>query len=470
MKKILSFLAACLLFTPLYAQQIILNRQNARQELTALFQRADQATLRQTVQAQTLSLSQSLPGKNQLRPDDIKLNHFSHIVSFSEPTNQATQTPWQIAMFLAAADRPISETLGTLRYQMKQGNLKQAAVLDITPRSASTSSAKEKKPTQTETYPATFYFLYMDNGKPVTEKVDTSSEISAQDLLEPLFQHFHKNEQVYSAAIIDGHGSGFDMFYGKEGWFSLETILTSLKAANLKLDVLNLDSCHMGSFYNLHKLARYQNVSYLVASSDLMMGSSQTMYYTFLYQLKHTPRQAAINTTRSIQRIYSIRSDEPYNSLTLKLDSLSTPVLNWFNTYGMIMTAGSDELRQQMLRPFDPRWGEWRSFSKILRKQITYLQEHNETILWNGWEVPNLTQDFITNGEKLLQTLQDNTLTQWCYSAQHDNFFINRIPPNIDCTDGVSVTKNQLAELVKDEHRTIEKKLDEQAEVDWYWR
>lgn len=467
MKRILSLLAACLLITPLYAQKIILNRQNARQELTALFQHADQAALRQTVQTQTLSLSQNLPSGNQLRPDDIQKIHFSHIVSSNHPTNAAAQTPWQIAMFLAAADRPISETLGTLRYQMKQGNLKQAAVLDITPRTV-TTPAKEKKPTQTETYPATFYFLYMDNGKPVTEKVNTSSDLPAQDLLEPLFQHFHKNEQVYSAAIIDGHGSGFDMFYGEDGWFNLEDVLKALKTAQLKLDVLNLDSCHMGSFYNLHKLARYQNVSYLVASSDLMMGNTQTMYYTFLYHLKQAPRQAAINTTRSIQKIYSEESDEPYNSLTLELDRLSAPVLDWFHTYGMVMTAGSDELRQNMLRPFDPRWGEWRSFIKILRQQIAYLQEHDETVLWNGWEVPHLTQDFINNGEKLLQTLQENTLTQWCYSAQHDHFFINHIPRNIDCTDGVSVTKNQLTELVKEESNTIERKLEENAEVVWH--
>lgn len=444
MKKLLSLLAVLLLITPLQAQQIILNRQNARQELTTLFHRADQAALRQEV---IHSMGQN--GKK---------SYFSNAVqSFSNKKN------WQVAMFLAAADRPVSETLKTLRFQMSMGNLKQAAVLDITPRT-DPSGKKDKRPSQQTSYPATFYFLYMADGKPVTEKVSASSEVPSKDLLEPLFHHFKKNKQTYSAAIIDSHGSGFDMFYGKDGWMDLAQILSALQAAGLKLDVLNLDSCHMGSFYNLHKLAQYKNVSYLVASSDFMMGNPEEMYYTFLYQLKYAPRQAAVNTSVSIQKTYSGGADITYNSIVLELDGLSAPVLEWFTNYGMLMTAGSDKLQKQMQSPFDPRWGRWRSFIKILRKQIAYLQEHEQDISWQDKQLPQLSRDFIASGQNLLQTLQKKTLTQWCYSAQYGRYFFDRIPPNIDCMDGVSVTKNQLNALLKEERASLEEALEAMPE------
>lgn len=436
MKKLLSLLSVLLLITPLYAQQITLNRQNARQELTSLFHRADQAALRQEVM---LSLGQN---GNPL--------HSAATAQTSRPERN-----WQIALFLADANRPISETLKTLRYQMTTGYLKQAAVLDITPRTGA-AVKKDKRPSQQTAYPATFYFLYMADGKPVTEKVAASSEVPANDLLEPLFHHFHKSKQTYSAAIIDSHSSGFDMFYGKEGWLDTEHVLSALQAAGLKLDVLNINACHMGSFYNLHKLAQYKNVSYLVASSDIMMGNTAKMYYTFLHQLKYAPRQAAVNTSVSIQKTYSGGADTSYNSIVLELDNLSAPVLEWFTDYGLLMTAGSENLQKQMLRPFDPRWGKWRSFIKILRRQIAYLQEHEQEISQQGRQLPQLSQDFIASGQQLLQALQKGTLTQWCYSAQYGKYFFNRIPPNIDCMDGVSVTKDQLSQLLKEERASLE--------------
>lgn len=470
MKKIVLLLAACLFGVPVSSQQIRLDSQNVRQELTNLFRRADQAAVRQTV-SQYLSATQqaAAPGRASVSRQKAALPLKKHApAQTSAPANSGRQ--WQIAMFLAAADRPISETLGTLRYQMKKGLLRQAAVLDITPRTVSRPVQKDKRATA-ETFPATFYFLYMADGKPVTEKIAARSDVSANDLLEPLFRHFNNAQDVYSAAVVDGHSSGFDIFYGKEGWFNMEHLLSALQNAGLKLDVLNLDSCHMGSFYNLHKLVRYQNVSYLVASSDVMIGSSDRMYYTFLYHLNYPPRQAAVRTTQSIKNIYEFDSYfETNNSVALDLTALSAPVREWFNSYGMLMTAAPDELRADLLRPFDPRWGTWRSFNKILRKQIAYLQEHEPTVMWQDKEIPKLTQNVIQNGNKLLDVLQDATLTQWCYSAQYDRIFTNHIPPNIDCMDGVSVTKDQLEELLEEESETLKDNLRKETIGTWHPR
>lgn len=464
MKKTL--LLTVLLFSVLSVSaqtNTIVSRHNLRQEISRVFFRAQQAS--NAAAAPGIRADQKLsstPGiaASSLRPDDLTGKIQRAYIS-QKPAARRPEKQWQIALFLADMNRPLSETLGILRQKIAEGSLRHAAVLDISPR-AKKRQTKKANPAAAQEYPAVFYFLYMGQNKPVTEKISADSTVDAPDLLAPLFEHFQNTQDVYSAAIIDSHGSGFDMFYGKNGWLDMRQILSSLQGAGLSLDVLNLASCHMGSLYNLHQLAQYKNVAYLVASSDIMTGNSERTYYTLLKHLNAAPRQAAINAAASARNVHYF--DDSYstnNVIALYLPGLFAPVQNWFNDYGQVMLAGSERLQKDMLQAFDPRWGTWRSLNKILRRQTEYLLNNQEKFEWNGYELPKLKQNCIQSAQILEEALRESTLTQWCYSSQLGRVYVDYIPPNIDCLDGVSVTKKQLEYLVETETPELEKQLEQ---------
>ncbi|MDO5765369.1 MAG: hypothetical protein Q4P84_06710 [Elusimicrobiales bacterium] len=464
MKKI--FLLTVLLFSVLSASaqtNTVVSRHNLRQEISRVFFRAQQASnaaASPAVQADQKFASTPEVATSSLTSDDLIRKIQRAYISRKPSVRPEKQ--WQIALFLADTNRPLSETLGILRKKITEGTLRHAAVLDISPRAKKRQTQKEN-PAAAQEYPAVFYFLYMGQKKPITEKIYADSTVDAPDQLAPLFEHFQNTQDVYSAAIIDGHGSGFDMFYGENGWLDMEQILSSLQGAGLSLDVLNLASCHMGSLYNLHQLAQYKNVAYLVASSDIMTGNSERTYYTLLQHLNAAPRQAAINAAASARKVHHF--DDSYstnNVIALHLPGLFTPVQNWFNDYGRVMLAGSARLQKDMLQVFDPRWGTWRSLNKILRRQTEYLLNSQEKLEWNGYELPELKQNCIQSARILEEALRENTLTQWCYSEQLGRVYVDQIPPNIDCLDGVSVTKKQLEYLVETETPALEKQLEKQ--------
>lgn len=442
----------------------IVNQHNFRQEISMVFSRAQQArkiTTEHAIIADKTFSSAAIPADitASLPPSDltpkIQKAYISQRKAVRDPKKQ-----WQVALFLADRNRPLSETLNILRQKIANGDLRHAAVLDITPHTANQSPQKET-PSPAQDYPAVFYFLYMGKTKPVTEKITADSTVNTAELLSPLFEHFQNTQDVYSAVIIDGHGSGFDMFYGENGWMDMEHILSALQETGLSLDILDLASCHMASLYNLYQLSKYKNITYLVASSDIMTGSTEQMYYTLLPHLNVEPRQAAINAVHSARSVHRFNSSYTTNNvMALHLPVLFSPVENWFNDYANLMLADSEQVKQGMMEAFDPRWGTWRSLHKILRRQIEYLlNSQEETVEGNDYELSELKENCIQSSRILADALQKSTLTQWCYSEQLGRVYVNQIPPNIDCLDSVSVTKEQLEYLIETESPKLEQQV-----------
>ena len=449
MKKI--FLLTLLFFSvlPAAAQKITLaNQHNFRQEISRLFAREQQASATlaaQYAQAQkqhytstqtTVDTSSSIPGNLSQK---VHRAYASQTNAFKRPEKQ-----WQIALFLAAESRPFGETLGTIKWLVRKGFLRRAAIL--------------RAPNGTDN--GQLYFVYNSPNGAVTEKLQIDSSVTSTDLLFHLFSNMETGDSLYNAILVDAHGGGMEMSYAKDSWLEVEDLLQALQKADLQTDILNLDSCHMGSFYTVYQIARYKNVKYLLASSDFMYAPSDKMYYLLLQNLHLPPRQAAVNTTRQKKNLFTFSAQyEVNNSLAIDLRPLYTVAEEWFKSYGVFMFSLEDPGKQQLNAPFDPRLGEVRSLHKIIRRQLAYF-ENNEKELYNLWNTAcyfkSAYDEFIQNSQKMLEALEESVLEQWCYSPQLNKIYNNHIPANIDCADGISVTQEQLSRLLDEQSEMLE--------------
>lgn len=477
MKRLPLLLAALLLSPALYAynttpaaHRAFHNRMAQRQEIESrvarAFQPKDWSQRRLEIEEEVRkAFSTKEPAASQpVRiPPVHQALHQNNLNSpgqlFLPAENTAPKHQWQLALFLAAANRPISETLDTLRNRIQEGWVHHAVVFDITPRTGTEANQTSGK----ETYPRTFYLLHQEDQEIAVKSWDIESSPESQKLMDLIFKNFQKDNNLYSAVIIDSHGNGFTMAYEEENELAPEHILSALRKNGIKLDILNLISCTMGSFYNLYHLVRYHDISYLVTASDIMIVNPNTMYYTLLNHLDKAPKEAAINTTVSARYQLDVDEDEEdaSNALTVYLPGLQIPLLDWFNDFGMMMTAGADTLRNKMFNAFDPQWGERRSFTKIILHQTEFLcRDTEETITWKNRNLNYIKNNFIESSQWLIDDLKKNILTQWCYSGQDKELYIDDIPKNIDCLDGVSVTQEQLEKLLEEEKNALINSLD----------
>lgn len=445
-KHILAFI---FLFSvaPLLAQPVtrITDKNDLRQEIARIFQKEQETRAQETANAftQFFNASANKNGQSSVFQFGSKNSPRFHAGKVpasrnkAKPAPNAAKNPWQIAMFLAAQDRPFGETLGTVRWLVKHGHLRRAALVSIP------ENAKKD---------VTLYFIYAAQGKAVTNTMQIPVNLAVEDLLVPLFKGLEAEKDLYTGIIVDAHGSGMEMFYGAEEWMEPKELVESLKSANLTADILNIDACHMASFYTTYQIAQYKNVKYLVASSDFTYNTSEKMYYLLLNNLQYEPKTAAINTTRQMKNLLNFTPEfDVNNSVTLDLQVLHEPLQDWFNSYGVLVLNSRENLKKLLEKPFNPRLGEVRSLHKIIRQQIDVLEKMPQAeedlspqacTNWNA-----MKETFIAEGRALLQALDDSLLTQWCYSPQTNRLYNGKIPPNIDCSDGISVTKDQMDTL-----------------------
>lgn len=478
MKRLPLLLAALLLSPALYAynttpaaHRAFHNRMAQRQEIESRVARAFQPKdwsqrsleIEEEVKKAFSVENQPATQKIQLPPQHRAIHQqnlslprpFLHAEEEKETVKPKPQ--WQLALFLADSTRPISETLDTLKNRIREGWVHHAVVFDITPRiDANQTPGKE-------IYPRIFYLLHQEEQAIAVKRWEIETSPASQKLMDVIFKNFQQDNNLYSAVIIDGHGDGFSVAFEEKNTIKPEDILTALEKNNVKLDILNLISCTMGSFYTLYHLSRYNDISYLVTASDIMIVNPNTMYYTLLNHLDKAPKEAAINTTVSARYQLDVDEDEEdaSNALTVYLPGLQNTIQSWFNDFGMLFIAGTETLREKMFDVFDPLWGDRRSFKKILLRQIALLKKDNtEKISWKNQDLSNIKDNFIESSQWLIDDLKKNTLTQWCYSAQNKEFYVDDIPKNIDCSDGVSVTQEQLVELVREEQKELLRSLD----------
>lgn len=460
MKKLLVVFVFFFSAASLFAQEtIFIKKENIRQELQQLFAREQEANTRLVSQEIQRSLQDTLSiaapqHRFSLRSPASAVAHTAAANSNVRPPvpNSNADKQWQIVMFLAAEDRPFSETLGTVKWLINRGNLRRAALLRI----------------PDETAPqALLYFVYKSPKGAVTERMSLDLSVPTRELLSALFQNLNAREALYTGFIVDAHGSGMDMYYAQNRWMDLEDLMHSLNTAQLKADVLNLDSCHMGSFYTVYHLARYHRVKYLLASSDFMYASSERMYYLLLNNLQYTPQKAALNTTRQMKALFDFDpSYDVNNSLAMDMEPLYAPAKEWFESYGQLVVNMDKNIKEKLDAPFDPRFGEVRSLHKIIRRQAEIIQQAEDEAFVSDWDCPYnaMKENFVRRSYAFIDALDQSLLTQWCYSPRTGRLYSGRIPPNIDCSDGISVTKTQLAQLVE-EHKTA---LEERSPCGWH--
>lgn len=348
---------------------------------------------------------------------------------------------WQVAMFLAAENRPTEETLNILRSQIKKGNLAQAVVI----------SFREETPDK----PGDFYLLYNSAGSAVTEHSSISAETDASALFSMLFSHFSDtSSRYYTGLIVDAHGSGAQMFYAKDGEFPLWEVLKEVKNAGLKIDVMDLQSCHMGAIYNVYDLATYKSVRYVLLSSDINVGNSSRNYYYLLESLALPPYKAAVNSSElSSQKMQGdglavakdpqkrTGSSTTYNSILLSMDKLSESLVGYFKSYGAIKEEeGMDENLKKIFRHED----DWRSFLRVVNTQARYVRENKDL-------QDKRFKRFLDKSDEVKQALSNALLRQWCYSGKHEMLYINRIPDNgSGCINGISAIDYQIEWILED--------------------
>lgn len=348
---------------------------------------------------------------------------------------------WQVAMFLAAENRPTEETLNILRSQIKKGNLAQAVVI----------SFREETPDK----PGDFYLLYNSAGSAITEHSSVSADTDASTLFSMLFSHFSDtSSRYYTGLIVDAHGSGARMFYAQDGDFPLWKVLKEVKNVGLKIDVMDLQSCHMGAIYNIYDLARYKSVDYVSLSSDINVGNSDRNYYYLLESLSFSPYMAALNSFElSSQNMQgdglSVAKDSQnqtgsfgtHNSILLSMDKLNESLVGYFKSYGAIKEEeGIEENLKKIFRHED----DWRSFLRVVNTQARYVRENKDL-------QDNRFKRFLDKSDEVKQALSNSLLRQWCYSGKHEMLYINRIPDNgSGCINGISAIDYQIEWILED--------------------
>ena len=457
MKKLLSFAVLFLSVSVLQAHNLpLLTNANVKQQLDALFSRARQEA--QNAQAEQAAQAiknnfVSFPVVSQQQPVSIYAQDSFKFVPHQNTNRPAMKPrpavkqgsatrPWQLAFFVAFPEggERLSSALTALRGQIAQGFLNHAVLLDIMP-----PNGNEDEVRQT----ATLYFLYRKDRRAATETFSLDTDIDAVGLLQELFQNLKTTEEeLYTGVLFDAHGSGTEMFYN-ESSFSVSEMLTALDLAQLHVNVLQLDSCHMGSLYSTYHLTRTGQVDYLAASSNVSYTTPHgTRVFPLVSFLNEEPQQAvykAVNRMR-IQYDFWEGGYDTTGYAALDMGPLQKPLQEWFKFY-VFLRSTSPQVRKYFDNFFKKE--EWRSLNKLVRKQRNYIAANFDTLTEKESRFEEMKRDFIDASDALLTATQQATLTQWCYSATYDTVYRDQIPDN-DCLESISADANQFTELLNE--------------------
>ncbi len=367
------------------------------------------------------------------------------ISPFQEPKQQR---PWQLALFLAARNRDIDETLTEIKGKMNWENVKLAAILDLTPDN-NTSTQKCncekgscKKPLASPQQ-ITLYVLYRDGMINRQEKYTFPLSNNPDVLWKELLAKLKTGDKQYqTGVIIDAHASGYHFFYGKDNAFAAETVLRALASSKLHVDLLELHACHMSSLRNIYHWTKNTQIDYVVASSDICTDSNSHMYYRVLRFLKDSPRQAAISSVKDRMNIlHATNSTSTNNVSALSLAPLRRPLQNYVTEYKELFSfMGTEEMDKTFAGYFTDEYNDWKSLRAIVKKQRDYVNAHLEPEMDSFY--PQQLK-FIAACDELLKSLSSATLAQWCYSQKDKKIYQGNAPATSGCLDSVSTSSAQ---------------------------
>lgn len=455
MKKL--FLLPVLLFvvTSSYAQTLILTDQNAEQEITALFQRAKQAQYHEIITRQVkYDLS-----TNYFAMDSETFSHFN--LSSKHPV-ASTKRPWQLALIMATETRKIDETLNELRAQIQNKNLSQAVLLDITrlpQQSAGKSTVKKGKGVKgksvkgksgsTSRQEAELFFLFLENGKAITEKRTLAMSINATGLIQAVLKQLNTNTPThYTGIYMHAHSDGTYVDTNTKDFLSLKDIAQLINQQKLKVDFLGLATCHTSSLESIYALANSSTIQYVSSSSDGEYAPST--FYRFLRHLNKDPLGLATSFTETWrQEIQWSPIYDTTNMNTLQLSSLKNPLKNYVKLYDELQGyegEESEEIHAKFRALFSDFYYDWKSLSVQITKQRDYITSRIAKDQ-AAWALADTERKFVAACNTLLGALKKATLTQWCYSNPHNRIYTGNYPAGSGCLSSVNVTADQYYNL-----------------------
>lgn len=335
-------------------------------------------------------------------PDVFGENHFQRDRTFYYLSNRLddlfhkehidSKKPWQAALFLGTQLRPTEETLHALKEQIRSGNLQRATVLSFAVQGTDAAGT------------AYLYTLYSNEGKAEMRSRSFSPDTPLAVLLDALFMPLQVSPDLYTALIINGRGDGISIRYSKGYVLLLSDLYRPLAARHLRIDVLDLQACRMGSAFAVKQMLQNGHIHYAIVSSNLRRGSRETMYYRLLNHFDKNPREAALAAHREFAEIIDFSSDKStHNSIVLDLAILQEPFRKWTLTSPSVLLESG-----------------WHSFRDFLLGQST------------------------SSANNLARALDEAVLDQWCYSVQTHQLYQKNIPADNDCIDGINVNREMI--------------------------
>lgn len=191
----------------------------------------------------------------------ISQNHLSN--RLRQQIQAKSNRPWQqVIIDVADTSRGELEQF-TLEAMQRDHSLKHIIVLSVSPNPKVTEFKYDAKTNRVTTTDLT---------------AEISQPISLLSMRELLKRLDHSNSKFYTGLVVEAHGHGNVMnAMLKEGpYVSARQFFEDIKQEGIKIDVLELYSCLMGSISTLHYAAQSRKVDYLLASPQVLRRSIES--------------------------------------------------------------------------------------------------------------------------------------------------------------------------------------------------
>lgn len=432
MKKIYLFLLITLCFRPAFSQEKVIYaaEDNFKQEMTALFDRADRAARAPGGAAAAFAArtdSAALPtrlGKNSILTSESDketakaIDRFIYKVERESKQQQefaasgsaaraGRHKKWQVA-FMIMNFLPRT-ALMRLQNKVDEGTVQRASFLvwdelekpeeeDMTLAGQLSGAAEQK-------LKGAFYMIYATPKGAVTESIRFCVAPRTEAVLDLLFKNLKLNSSdLNTALVLVAHGEGSTMTDGKGMFaFEIDEVMEKVKESRLHLDILDLESCHMGSLRALYLMAQGGRVDYALVASDLGASSVWKRDSRLLRFLNLGPKRAVTQTVSSI-----VAPPIPVahaNELAYDVQALREPLLQWIRHFAAAVKHGPQDMRKNLIDGKDE--ASYYLLDDLVREQIEYVETRLDVR-------DPVNKAFLDSSWRLLLALKTAKLAQWC--------------------------------------------------------
>lgn len=317
---------------PLSAQQreqFIANAQQLREQLAAIAARQ--------------LIPQILPAANKPKP--LKAN----------PAGKGT---WQFVAVLGTHKNEEKLSPKLIRMQlhraMQEGHLVRAIILP---------EFLRERPSKRDVMAEILTLL--PDGRRASERYRISRELSPYDVMDILMQ-FLADAPVkadYTGVLVSAHGSGKEMAFNHAGSdLEVVDVLQAARAHGVRIDVLDLSSCFMGSWNTMSTLIAYDNISYVIASANYsgMNGFGPVTANFLAYPPRELAQQVLLKTQENFKSLSWVTTFT-YNLVLWNLNVLHPIAKKWRETWFPFWNP----LATFQPLPSDCPHGVWQSIIKI---------------------------------------------------------------------------------------------------------